>query len=127
MPKIQCNVTKLWYSVTTNHKKELVEKYGSEDELTDTYVCRDARRLRKEGKTDTEINKLAETGVLTSKTSAPKRLGTKGVGAKLMKAGADAKASKVEETEDEVSDEPIGDPDVEAFLAPAGDASNKAV
>lgn len=125
MPKLQCSVTGLWYSVTTNHKRELVEKFGSEDELTKTYVSRDARRLRKEGKTDVEIRQMVENGELATKTNAPKRLGSKAVKTNVKTA---RKQRTDTDTETEQKPVKIEDPDVEAFLQkPAGDASSKAV
>lgn len=110
MPRIQCSVSGLWMSVTTNHKKELVDKFGSEDELNKTYVSRAVRRLRKEGKSDEEIKKMAAAGELESKTSAPRRAG-KVAGVKT------PKVKKTEEVEVVNEDTEPADADVEGFLA----------
>ena len=127
MPKLQCSVSKTYWSVTTNHKKELVEQFGSEDELNANYVCRDARRMRKAGLTDAEILTAVEAGEIVSKTTAPKRLGkTSATKTKSVTATSKASASAPKK-----STEPE-DPDVAMFLAeaeviPDGDASDKAV
>lgn len=73
MPKLQCNISKLFYGVNTNRHKELIEQYGSLDNLESTYISRDAKRLLKEGKTEAEIRQMAINGTLTSKTSPPKK------------------------------------------------------
>ena len=111
MPKLRCNVTNTFWSVTTNHKRELIEQYGSEEDLNSKYVCRTARRLRKEGKTDAEIREMADNGEIVSKTSPPKRLNkTAGTSTKSAKTVAVKPAPKKEKVSD--------DPDVNAFLAP---------
>ena len=109
MPKIQCSVSGCWMSVTTNHKKELIEKFGSEENLAADYVSRDARRLRKEGKSDADIKAMAAAGELESKTAEPRKAG------KVAKAKT-PKAPKVEEVE-EVNDTESTDSEVNEFLA----------
>lgn len=71
MPKIKCTVSGLHYSVTTAHKQELVKRFGSEENLINSYVSRDAKRLMKEGKTAEEIQRLVQAGELSSHTKAP--------------------------------------------------------
>jgi len=128
MPKLQCNVSGLWFSVTTNHKKELVEKFESEDNLIDTYVSRDARRLRKEGKSDEDIRNMAEAGEITSLTPAPKRA-LKRVSSTGKKNVPTPKVA----TKPDVSEKPTGkpvDPDIENFMSGTiaeGSAADKAV
>ena len=128
MPKLQCSITKTWWSVTTNHKRELVEQYGSEDALTSEYVCRTARRLRKEGKTDAEILKAVEAGEIVSKTEAPKRL-SKTSTPKKSKSAKSTKTNKSTKVEKQPEDQDVADflaSDDEPVVA-AGDASDKAV
>ena len=47
--------------------EKLIQKWGSEAELLRNYVCRDARRLRKEGLSDDEIRMQAKKGLLQIK------------------------------------------------------------
>lgn len=123
MPKLQCSKSGLWYAVTTNHKKELVEKFEREGlNLETDYVSRDARRLMKDGKSDEEIRQMAENGEIVSKTTPPKR---------ALKAAASGnptpKVSTVED--DEPTSAPV-DNDVDDFMsgkAPEGSASDKAI
>lgn len=126
MPKLQCKVSGLWYAVTTNHKKELVEKFEAEGlNLESDYVSRDARRLLKEGKSESEIREMAENGEIATKTTPPKR---------ARKANATAVptprvATKVDTSETPAADTSV-DPDIDGFMQgeiPEGDASNKAV
>jgi len=123
MPKLQCSKSGLWYAVTTNHKKELEEKFEADGrDLETEYVSRDARRLMKEGKSEDEIRQMVADGELTSKTAAPKR-------ASKPASSTPAPKSVPQPEDDEVTDDSV-DPDIDGFMsgqAPEGEASNKAI
>jgi hypothetical protein len=101
------------------------------EQLKATYVCRVARRLRKEGLTDAEIKAQADAGQIASavKVLGPKVPKEKKVKAPktatVKKAPKPAKPSIKEET-DEL------DPDIAEFIGAStsavdGDASGKAL
>jgi hypothetical protein len=71
MAKIQCTVTGLWFGVTSAQLQRRIAEAGSLDVLKSSYVCRDARRARKEGKSDDEIRQLAAEGKIVSNAKAP--------------------------------------------------------
>jgi len=111
--KLRCTVSGEWYGVSAARRRKLVEKYGSDDELVKNYVSRTSRRYLKEGYTPERIRQMTEQGEITTKTSAPKRLGKETV--------------KNDPVTEMIKAEP-DDPEVKAFMEnPAGDASDKAV
>jgi hypothetical protein len=125
--KIQCTITGLWSNINTRWMEKIIQKHGSVDAFRDKYVCRDAKRLLKEGKTAGEIRAMVDAGTLTSKVSAPKAKAPKAPKAPKVKAPKKephvainefkepvAKAEVAEN--DEVADK-ILDPDVKAFMS----------
>lgn len=65
--RIKCSVTGR-YCVITNQRIEAgVEKYGSWEKLCESYVCRPAKRLLREGKTVEEIREMIEKGEFPEK------------------------------------------------------------
>lgn len=103
--KIQCTVTGLWSVINTRWKDLIIKKHGSVDAFRKLYVCRDAKRMLKEGKTEDEVRQAVADGTLASKAKAPK--------AKKVKA---TKKTPVAE----VAEEPeVLDPDIEAFMKAA--------
>ena len=129
MPKLQCSVSGLWYAVTTNHKKELVEKFEKEGlDLENDYVSRDARRLIKDGKTVDEVRDMAASGEIETKTVAPKRALKSGSGAPAVV--TPKLATKPDTSEVVTAPQSTIDPDIGGFMdgqVPEGSAASKAV
>ncbi len=104
--RIQCTVSGIWNAINTQWINRIEAKYGSVDEFRKIYVCRDAKRLLKEGKTEAEIRKMAEDGTLSSKIRPPK-------GAKKKKSKA---KRKKKENSVQTGEQESVDPEVEEFL-----------
>lgn len=63
--RIKCTVTGQLLALPDPRKQKIMKKNNwTEDELRKNFVCRVAKRLRKEGKTDDQIREMAKNGNL---------------------------------------------------------------
>lgn len=108
--KVRCTVTGELCYISDKRMKALIKKAGSEDEVRKTYISRVANRLRKQGKSDEDIVKMAKDGELPAPASVH--------GPRVKVAKKTSHKSKKAKTGDVVIDDtPKADKDVEAFLA----------
>jgi hypothetical protein len=106
--KVRCTITGELCYVSDKRMHALVKKAGSEEEVRKNYVSRVANRLRKQGKTDEEIVKMAKNGELPAPASAP--------GTRVKTPRKTSRKSKKVKGDVVIDDTPKADKDVSAFL-----------
>jgi len=62
--RIQCTVSGRWCYITNQRTEARIKKFGSWVKACEGYICRPAKRLRKQGTTINEIREMEKNGTL---------------------------------------------------------------